>query len=48
MGYNYLHQILAAEFSKPSNQKVDDETFNLVFGQFGVAMIASLFTYLIQ
>tara|TARA_B100000674_G_scaffold76121_1_gene52934 strand:+ start:1993 stop:2757 length:765 start_codon:yes stop_codon:yes gene_type:complete len=48
LGLIYIADILpAAEFSKPSNQKVDDETFNLVFGQFGVAMIASLFTYLI-
>ena len=47
LGLIYIADILpAAEFSKPSNQKVDDETFNLVFGQFGVAMI-SLFTYLI-
>ena len=33
LGLIYIADILpAAEFSKPSNQKVDDETFNLVFG----------------
>ena len=37
----------AASFSHPENLKVDDQTFHLVFGQFGVAMAASLFTYLI-
>ena len=37
----------AADFSNTMNQKVDDQTFNLVFGQFGVAMAASLFTYLV-
>ena len=37
----------AASFSIPGNLKVDDQTFHLVFGQFGIAMAASLFTYLI-
>jgi len=44
----YVADILpAADFSNPSNQKVDNQTFNLVFGQFGIAMAASLFTYLV-
>jgi len=37
----------AASFSNPGNLKVDDQTFHLVFGQFGIAMAASLVTYLI-
>jgi len=37
----------AASFSQIENLKVDDKTFHLVFGQFGIAMAASLFTYLI-
>jgi len=37
----------AANFSNPENLKVDNDTFHLVFGQFGIAMAASLFTYLI-
>ena len=37
----------AASFSTPENDKVDNATFNLVFGQFGVAMAASLFTFLV-
>ena len=36
-----------ARVSNPSNQKVDNQIFNLVFGQFGIAMAASLFTYLV-
>tara|TARA_S200000501_G_scaffold108303_1_gene101685 strand:- start:719 stop:1483 length:765 start_codon:yes stop_codon:yes gene_type:complete len=48
LGLIYVADILpAADFSNPSNNKVDNQTFNLVFGQFGVAMAASLFTYLI-
>ena len=37
----------AANWSIPENKKVDDEIFHLVFGQFGIAMAASLFTYLV-
>ena len=37
----------AASFSNPENKKVNDEIFHLVFGQFGIAMAASLFTYLV-
>tara|TARA_X000001036_G_C20617620_1_gene781674 strand:- start:44 stop:757 length:714 start_codon:yes stop_codon:yes gene_type:complete len=37
----------AASFSLPENDKVDNATFSLVFGQFGVAMAASLFTFLV-
>lgn len=37
----------AANWSNPENKKVNDEIFHLVFGQFGIAMAASLFTYLI-
>ncbi len=48
LGLIYVADALpAAEFSKPEYQKVDDEIFNLVFGQFGVAMAASLFTFLV-
>ena len=48
LGLVYIADSLpAADFSKPENQKVDDETFSLVFGQFGVAMTASLFTFLV-
>jgi len=48
LGVIYIANILpAAEFSNPSNQKVDNQIFHLVFGQFGVAMAASLFTYLV-
>ena len=37
----------AANWSIPENKKVDDEIFHLVFGQFGIAMAASLFNYLV-
>lgn len=37
----------AANWSNPENKKVNDEIFHLVFGQFGIAMAASLFTYLV-
>ena len=37
----------AASFSNPENKKVNDEIFHLVFGQFGIAMAASLITYLV-
>ena len=37
----------AADFSDPKYNKVNDKVFNLVFGQFGTAMAASLFTYLV-
>jgi len=48
LGLIYVADALpAAEFSKPEYQKVDDEIFNLVFGQFGIAMAASLFTFLV-
>ena len=48
LGLIYISNLLpAADFSNPTNQKVDDQTFNLVFGQFGLAMTASLFTYLV-
>lgn len=44
----YIASILpAAVWSIGENKKVDDATFDLVFGQFGVAMVASLFTYLV-
>tara|TARA_B100001250_G_C19630658_1_gene713606 strand:- start:178 stop:897 length:720 start_codon:yes stop_codon:yes gene_type:complete len=48
LGIIYLADYVpAASFSNPENNKVDDETFNLVFGQFGIAMAASLLTYLV-
>ncbi len=48
LGLIFLADLLpAASFSKIENQKVDDEIFHLVFGQFGIAMAASLFTYLV-
>jgi len=48
LGMIYIANLLpAADFSNPSNQKVDNQIFNLVFGQFGIAMAASLFTYLV-
>tara|TARA_B100001029_G_C15001503_1_gene418366 strand:+ start:386 stop:1150 length:765 start_codon:yes stop_codon:yes gene_type:complete len=48
LGVIYIANLLpAADFSNPSNQKVDNQIFNLVFGQFGIAMAASLFTYLV-
>ena len=48
LGLIFLADYLpAASFSNPENKKVNDETFHLVFGQFGIAMAASLFTYLV-
>ena len=48
LGLVYVADSLpAADFSTPQYQKVDNETFTLVFGQFGVAMAASLFTFLV-
>ena len=48
LGLIFLADLLpAANFSKIENKKVDDEIFHLVFGQFGIAMGASLFTYLV-
>ena len=43
LGIIYLAQIVPADNESP----VDDKTFKLVFGEFGVAMAASLFTYLV-
>ena len=39
----YLAEIAPADLNSP----VDNETFSLVFGEFGIAMAASLFTYLV-
>ena len=48
LGLIFLADYLpAASFSNPENKKVNDEIFHLVFGQFGIAMAASLFTYLV-
>jgi len=48
LGLIFLADFLpAANWSRPENNKVDNETFHLVFGQFGIAMAASLFTYLV-
>ena len=48
LGLIFLADYLpAASFSIPENKKVNDEIFHLVFGQFGIAMAASLFTYLV-
>ncbi len=48
LGLIFLADFLpAASWSKLENNKVDNETFHLVFGQFGIAMAASLFTYLV-
>ena len=48
LGLIFLADFLpAANWSNPENNKVNDEIFHLVFGQFGIAMAASLFTYLV-
>tara|TARA_S200000501_G_scaffold370456_1_gene411638 strand:- start:965 stop:1675 length:711 start_codon:yes stop_codon:yes gene_type:complete len=48
LGLIFLADFLpAANWSIPENKKVDNEVFHLVFGQFGIAMAASLFTYLV-
>ena len=48
LGLIFLADLLpAANWSNPENNKVNDEVFHLVFGQFGIAMTASLFTYLV-
>ena len=48
LGLIYVADALpASNWSNPTNKKVDNETFNLVFGQFGIAMAASLFTFLV-
>ena len=43
LGIMYLAEIAPADLNSP----VDNETFSLVFGEFGIAMAASLFTYLV-
>ncbi len=43
LGVMYLAEIAPADLNSP----VDNETFSLVFGEFGIAMAASLFTYLV-
>ena len=48
LGLIFLADLLpATNWSIPENKKVDNEVFHLVFGQFGIAMAASLFTYLV-